>query len=82
MSLMCDCVECGGNEHYVICENKLLEAWVQAYGKKSIVPKSSSLTEICHVAKKTESSISDQKNHYKKITFSAILFALLLLIFI
>ncbi len=38
MSLWCECKECGGTDEFIMCENKLLDAWVEAYKPKPFIP--------------------------------------------
>ncbi len=38
MSLWCECKDCGGTDEFIMCENKLLDAWVEAYKPKPFIP--------------------------------------------
>lgn len=84
MSLWCECPECGGNDQYAICENKLLSAWVQAYGTKQTVHSepNSSITEVCLIAKKSEDSLSNIATPSKKVTIFTIVFFVIAIIFL
>jgi len=37
MSLWCDCIECAGNDPFLICENKLMDTQISAWRAQRVL---------------------------------------------